>query len=356
MRSSAQPPSSPAQSARARARSARCGSNQIVCENALPGKPREPSGTSGQRRRQHPGVRHSIQRRPRADRSVQGEDRRIGLPHRHLSARVVRRARRAEGGDGHTQRRRCPSSSRPACRRRPPAWSTAATGRYLLRGTFPRPPSQGSTSARLVRPDTGGGEPHRLRRSRRRAPLRPPLPDVGHDLAGVQPLRRQQPLLRRDWGGHTRSATTGRSTTRGHTNDSFFFSGEYPMIRWLERNGYDVSYFVGSRHRRSRRRAPRAQDIPLGRARRVLVGRAARQRRSGQGRRRQPCVLQRQRGLLEDALGAEHRRQRDAVHDPRLVQGNSGEREDRPEPASGQARGATHASAHPPTAAGRRTR
>ena len=45
--------------------------------------------------------------------------------------------------------------------------------------------------------------------------------------------------------GRTRSATTGPFTTRGHTNVSFFFSGEYPMVRWLERNGYDVSYFAG---------------------------------------------------------------------------------------------------------------
>jgi N,N-dimethylformamidase beta subunit-like protein/uncharacterized protein DUF4082/Big-like domain-containing protein len=34
-------------------------------------------------------------------------------------------------------------------------------------------------------------------------------------------------------------------TTRAHTNTSFLFNGEYPMIRWIERNGYDVSYFGG---------------------------------------------------------------------------------------------------------------
>ena len=34
-------------------------------------------------------------------------------------------------------------------------------------------------------------------------------------------------------------------TTRAHTNVSFLFTGEYPMIRWLERNGYDVSYAAG---------------------------------------------------------------------------------------------------------------
>ncbi len=33
--------------------------------------------------------------------------------------------------------------------------------------------------------------------------------------------------------------------TRAHNNESWLFSGEYPMIRWLERNGYDVSYASG---------------------------------------------------------------------------------------------------------------
>jgi hypothetical protein len=27
--------------------------------------------------------------------------------------------------------------------------------------------------------------------------------------------------------------------------ESFFFNAEYPMVRWLEANGYDVSYFSG---------------------------------------------------------------------------------------------------------------
>jgi hypothetical protein len=34
-------------------------------------------------------------------------------------------------------------------------------------------------------------------------------------------------------------------TTRGYVVPSWLFSSEYPMIRWLERNGYDVSYFTG---------------------------------------------------------------------------------------------------------------
>jgi hypothetical protein len=34
-------------------------------------------------------------------------------------------------------------------------------------------------------------------------------------------------------------------TTRGYADESFFFSAEYPMVRWLEANGYDVSYLTG---------------------------------------------------------------------------------------------------------------
>ncbi len=34
-------------------------------------------------------------------------------------------------------------------------------------------------------------------------------------------------------------------TTRACCSEDWFFNAEYPMIRWLERNGYDVSYFTG---------------------------------------------------------------------------------------------------------------
>jgi hypothetical protein len=34
-------------------------------------------------------------------------------------------------------------------------------------------------------------------------------------------------------------------TTRGTSPEDWVFNAEYPMVRWLERNGYDVSYFTG---------------------------------------------------------------------------------------------------------------
>ena len=35
-------------------------------------------------------------------------------------------------------------------------------------------------------------------------------------------------------------------TTRGTTPEDFLFNAEYPMVRWLEANGYDVSYMSGA--------------------------------------------------------------------------------------------------------------
>jgi N,N-dimethylformamidase beta subunit-like, C-terminal len=34
-------------------------------------------------------------------------------------------------------------------------------------------------------------------------------------------------------------------TTRATSDEDWVFNAEYPMVRWLERNGYDVSYFTG---------------------------------------------------------------------------------------------------------------
>ena len=34
-------------------------------------------------------------------------------------------------------------------------------------------------------------------------------------------------------------------TTRGDAGEDWVFNTEYPMVRWLERNGYDVSYSTG---------------------------------------------------------------------------------------------------------------
>ena len=46
-------------------------------------------------------------------------------------------------------------------------------------------------------------------------------------------------------GGHAHKVSYNRPfTTRDTPTEDWLFNAEYPMIRWLERNGYDVSYFT----------------------------------------------------------------------------------------------------------------
>ena len=123
-------------------------------------------------------------------------------------------------------------------------------------------------------------------------------------------------------------------TVRGGIPEDSPFNAEYPMVRWLERNGYDVSYFTGVDSARFGSQILRAQDLPLRRPRRVLVRDPARQHRGGPGRRRQPRLLLGQRELLEDPLGAQHRRRLDhRLANPGLLQGDPRERQDRPRAA-----------------------
>ena len=110
----------------------------------------------------------------------------------------------------------------------------------------------------------------------------------------------------------------------------FLFSNEYPMIRFLEQNGYDVSYVSGLDTDLDAKPAHQAQGVPVGRPRRVLVEGPARQRRGRPRRRRQPGVLLRQRGLLEDPLGAVAGRQQHRQPHPGLLQGHLGRHADRP--------------------------
>src|SRR4029079_11015083 len=44
-------------------------------------------------------------------------------------------------------------------------------------------------------------------------------------------------------GGHAHKVSYNRPfTTRATPTEDWLFNAEYPMVRWLERNGYDVSY------------------------------------------------------------------------------------------------------------------
>ena len=95
-----------------------------------------------------------------------------------------------------------------------------------------------------------------------------------------------------------------------------------------------------------RRRDPGAPGLPLGRPRRVLVRGPARQRGGGAGRRRQPRLLQRQRGVLEDTLGGQPPHWSRTTRRTRHLQGDPPARRSTRR-RLGRGRGATRASARP---------
>ncbi len=90
--------------------------------------------------------------------------------------------------------------------------------------------------------------------------------------------------------------------TRGFSEKSatWVFGAEYPMVRFLEANGYDVSYFSGIDAARSGSLILTISVFIGRRTRRVLVGATSHQRGGGPQCRRQYGVFQRQRSVLED--------------------------------------------------------
>ena len=119
------------------------------------------------------------------------------------------------------------------------------TGRRRPAGPFRSTPSQASTSLTPSVRSLGRGEPHRLHRPRRRRPLGRALPDLGRDLAGLQPVRGNSLYVGNPVGRAFKVSYNRPFTTRGSAPEDWLFNAEYPMIRWLERNAYDVSYFTG---------------------------------------------------------------------------------------------------------------
>ena len=91
----------------------------------------------------------------------------------------------------------------------------------------------------------------------------------------------------------TRSWVSGRD---------FLFSNEYPTLRFLERNGVDVTYSTDVDMTVGTTTADQPQGVPVGRPRRVLVASGAPARRGRSRRRREPDVPVRQRDLLAHAL------------------------------------------------------
>ncbi len=233
-------------------------------------------------------------------------------------------------------------------------WAVSA-----LLGGARRRASRASTSPSSCAP-THGGASHIVFVVRDDAShVRPPVPDLRHDLAGLQQLRRQQPLRRRAGrAAPTRSATTGRSTraasTTGRTGSST------PSTRWSagsRRNGYDVSYITGVDSRPRGARDPRTTRSSC-RSATTSTGPAASAPTSR--RRATPASTSRSSAATRSSGRRAGRPSIDGSGTPyrTLVcykETHANAKID-PTAGAGPAPGATRASARRPTAAGRRTR
>ena len=301
------------------------GNNEIVEENCLPGSPASEWDVVGRRRRGHPGLRDRHQRPAgrdgRASRSTP-TPRTTGS----TSTGWATTAATARGTSRRSSRRsRCRRTSRRAPIRRRPAWSTAATGPQSASWNVPGHRHVGHLLRQArARERRRRRQPRHVHRPRRRRRLRPAVPDVGHDLAGLQHLRREQPLRGQPGrAAPTRSPTTARSSpaaTRPRTGSST------PSTRWSA--GSSATATTSATPPASTATACRPSCSSTSSF--LSVGHdeywSGTQRANVEAARdagREPRLLQRQRGVLEDPLGEQ------PPH-ARHLQGDARERQDRP--------------------------
>ena len=297
--------------------------------------PRRASGTRT-RTTEHRGLRHRHQRQRRRDRVVQGRHRRHRVPDPHLPHGLVPGTRRPAGWPSCCRRPPCRRSSRrrsptPTSRADPrPAWSTAATGPCPPSWQVPADAVSGVYFANFERLDRPGltNRAMFVVRNDGRAD-RPAGADVGHDDARLQPVGRQQPVLRRDarpgLQGQLQPAVPHRRP-RERVLGRRVPAGAVARAQRVRRRLHDLR-----RHRPARRGAAQAPGLRLVGPRRVLVAGPAGQRRGRPRRRRPPRVHGGQRGLLEDPLGGEHGPVGHRPPHPRLLQGDARGRQARPD-------------------------
>ena len=295
------------QAAAAAARRAAPPSTRSPARTRRPPASRTPRcGTSRRRRRRHdPGLLDRHQRERRQHRRLQDQTP-PGLHDRHLPARLLRRQRCA------------PVAGQPGRTAQPVAQPTCLTDASTLLYDC----GNWSVSATWAVPGRCG-----LRRLHRQAD-RPrngdssQIPFVVRNDASTSDIVYQtsDPTWQayNTYGGSdfytgTTSQLTGlagarvqdqlqparsppAATTSGR---DFLFSNEYPTIRFLERNGYDVSYIVRRRHRPVRRPLLKNHKVFMSVGHDEYWSQPQRhQRRDRPRRRRQPDVPVRQRGVL----------------------------------------------------------
>ena len=332
----------------------------IACENSKPGTPQSQWDINGAGSSTIQGFATDISVNVGGTISFKIKTPATVVPTRHLPDGLLPGQRRAAD---HVDPSVGDAAADPAgVPQRSPSTGLIDCGNWAVSAswTVPRPPSPASTSPSSSAPTTGGAS-H--------------IVFVVRDDASHSDLLFQTSdttwQAYNDYGGNSlydgtapdRTRVQGQLqppfTTRGDTRRRT--SSSTPSTRWCggwRRTATTSATSAGVDTDRRGAAAQEPQGVPVRRPRRVLVGGSARQRRGRPRRRRQPGVLQRQRDLLEDPLGEQHRRPaarrtaRWSATRRRTTTRSSIRRIRRRGPAPG----ATRASARRPTAGGPRTR
>ena len=171
--------------------------NEIVAENCLPGDTDWDITGAGSANIQGFATDISVNRG--AVGGLQDRHARDRLSPRHLPDGLLRRRGRAQGRDDPAVRDAAADAAGVPERRLAPASSIAATGPCRPRGPSRRPPTRASISRSSCARTSAGAEQAShvffVVRDDDGA-VRAVVPDIRHDLAGVQHVRRQQPLRR----------------------------------------------------------------------------------------------------------------------------------------------------------------
>ena len=221
--------------------------NPIVCENQLPGAPesewdiiwrgRARAFRASRRTSASTGGRPSASRSTRTPRTIAS----TSTAWATTAAWARARSRRSNPSAALPQ-------NQPNCLTRSPRPGLIDCGNWAVSASWAVPADavSGIYFAKAIRTDTGGAS-H--------------IVFIVRDDAGNSDLLFQTSdttwQAYNQYGGNslyvggrrpaapTRSATTVRSRRASTAPEDWVFNAEYPMVRWLEANGYNVSYFTG---------------------------------------------------------------------------------------------------------------
>ena len=203
---------------------------------------------------------------------LQDRHRRLGVHDRHLPARLLQRRRRPQDRHGHPVGDAAADTSRSASPTSPPSSTTAATGRVSASWNVPATAVSGVYIAQPDARRQRRREPHHVHRPQRRAATPTCVFQTSDPTWQAYNTYGGSDFYQGAANGRAYKISYNRpfATRGGIGGRDFFFSNEYPMVRFLERNGYDVSYIAGVDTDRRGSLLTQPQGLPVRRPRRVL--------------------------------------------------------------------------------------